>query len=108
MSKEKVNLLFVCGFGVGSSLMMKMSVEPVLEKYGINCDMQVTAAGEANGYLDWADIVGVNEMLGDVLNIPDNKEIEFISVKNLTDGEAISKQVLEIVKEKFPAALIEK
>ncbi|MBS4210183.1 hypothetical protein [Bacillus sp. FJAT-50079] len=105
MSKEKVNLLFVCGFGVGSSLMMKMSVEPVLERYGINCEMQVTAAGEANGYLDWADIVGVNEMLGDVLNI-DDKNIEFISVKNLTDGEAISKQVLEIVEKKFPEALI--
>ena len=51
--KNKVNILFVCGYGVGSSVMLKMVVEKALKKYNINSEMEHTAAGEAAGYMNW-------------------------------------------------------
>ena len=101
--KDSVNILFVCGYGVGSSLMMQMVVGPVIKKKGIKAEMQVTAAGEAGGLIEWADIIGISEKMEEGLSI--DKDIPVIRVKNLVEGETISEQILAVVKERYPFAL---
>lgn len=47
--KEKINILFVCGYGVGSSVMLQTVVKKALAKYNIAFEMEHTAAGEVAG-----------------------------------------------------------
>ncbi|HCD8149367.1 TPA: PTS sugar transporter IIB, partial [Enterobacter hormaechei] len=44
--KERINILFVCGYGVGSSVMLQTVVKKALAKYNIAFEMEHTAAGE--------------------------------------------------------------
>lgn len=103
--KDKVNILFVCGYGVGSSLMLKIVVEKAMKKYNINYEMKHTAAGEAAGYLDWVDIVAVSKKLVNVLDLDSFKNKYLVEIENLMDGEKISKQIYDIVAANFPAAI---
>ena len=43
--KDTVNILFVCGYGAGSSLIMKMTAEAAMKKFKINSDTKVTSVG---------------------------------------------------------------
>lgn len=47
--KDSVNILFVCGYGVGSSVMLQTVVKKALAKYDFSFDMEHTAAGEVGG-----------------------------------------------------------
>jgi galactitol-specific phosphotransferase system IIB component len=47
--KTKVNILFVCGYGVGSSVMLQSVVQKALKKYSFEFEMEHTAAGEVGG-----------------------------------------------------------
>lgn len=51
--KDSVNILFVCGYGVGSSVMLQTVVKKALAKYDFSFDMEHTAAGEVGGFTDW-------------------------------------------------------
>lgn len=101
--KNKVNILFVCGYGVGSSLMLKTVVGKALKEYNIENDMKHTAAGEASGYMEWADIVAVSKKLVDMISVGQNKYL--IEIENLMDGATIGKQINEIVVAHFPDAI---
>ncbi|EIT9987374.1 PTS sugar transporter IIB, partial [Salmonella enterica subsp. enterica serovar Enteritidis] len=50
--KDSVNILFVCGYGVGSSVMLQTVVKKALAKYDFSFDMEHTAAGEVGGFTD--------------------------------------------------------
>ncbi|ECG7742356.1 PTS sugar transporter IIB, partial [Salmonella enterica] len=41
--KDSVNILFVCGYGVGSSVMLQTVVKKALAKYDFSFDMEHTA-----------------------------------------------------------------
>ncbi len=103
--KDHVNILFVCGYGVGSSLMLKITVEKALKELGIRNKTEHTAAGEAGGYADWADIIAVSKKLVDIIDLSSFKNKHLISIDNLMDGKKIGQQVLEIVAHHFPGAI---
>ncbi|VGM90567.1 Putative phosphotransferase enzyme II, B component [Salmonella enterica subsp. enterica serovar Stanley] len=65
--KDSVNILFVCGYGVGSSVMLQTVVKKALAKYDFSFDMEHTAAGEVGGFTDWADIYAISKKLLDVV-----------------------------------------
>ena len=67
--KEKINILFVCGYGVGSSVMLQTVVKKALAKYNIAFEMEHTAAGEVGGFTDWADIYAISKKLIDVVSL---------------------------------------
>lgn len=106
--KNKVNILFVCGYGVGSSVMLKMVVEKALKKYNINCEMEHTAAGEAAGYMNWADIIAISKKLVDTVDTSVFKNKHIIEIENLMDGEKIGKQIFEVVSVNFKNAIQER
>lgn len=43
--KDTINILFVCGYGVGSSVMLQTVVKKALTKYEFKVEMEHTAAG---------------------------------------------------------------
>lgn len=42
--KDTINILFVCGYGVGSSVMLQTVVKKALTKYDFKVEMEHTAA----------------------------------------------------------------
>ncbi|KAA9219191.1 MULTISPECIES: PTS sugar transporter subunit IIB [Aerococcus] len=102
MTKELIKVIFVCGYGVGSSAMSAMLVKKGLDKLGIPSEVEHTAAGEASSYSNWADIVAVNKKLINIVNVDSFPEQDIIEVENIMDGDGIAKQIKDIVEEKYP------
>ena len=96
--KDKINILFVCGYGVGSSVMLKIVVEKALKKLNINAEMEHTAAGEASGYINWVDIVAISKKLVNVIDLGAFKNKHIIQIENLMDGEKIGAQINDLVE----------
>ena len=46
--KDQVNVLFVCGYGLGSSAVAEMLVKKGLVAEGVNAEVKHTAVGELN------------------------------------------------------------
>lgn len=63
--KEKVNVLFVCGYGVGSSAISESIVKKALVTEGINAELKHTAVGEMSSYNDWTDIIAISKKLAE-------------------------------------------
>lgn len=66
--KDFVNILFVCGYGVGSSVMLQIVVKKVLVKYDFFFDMEYMVVGEVGGFIDWVDIYVILKKLFDVVS----------------------------------------
>lgn len=78
--------LAVCGFGVGSSMVLKMTIEKVCKEKGIACEVENTDLSSAKGAR--ADAIFTSMELGEELkkgsNVPvypikrymDKKEVE--------------------------------
>jgi PTS system ascorbate-specific IIB component len=54
-----MKIICVCGLGMGSSLILKMSVEKAMSELGVPCDVEHSAAGTMAGIK--ADLVVASE-----------------------------------------------
>ena len=102
MEKGKINVLFVCGMGMGTSTMAELGVKNNLNKLNISANVQHTSLGQMESLRDWADIIVILKNLFSQITV---REGEFIiPVVNVMDGKGIAAQIDEIVKEHFPEA----
>ncbi len=102
MEKGKVNILFVCGNGMGTSTMAELGVKRNIDKYNIKVEMQHTSLGQMQSLRDWADIIVILKNLFKDVAV---KEGEFfIPVVNIMDSKGITAQINEIVEAHFPQA----
>ena len=100
--KDQVNVLFVCGYGLGSSAVAEMLVKKGLVAEGVNAEVKHTAVGELNSLKDWADVVAISKKLAEGLTFDENTHL--VEVVNIMDGAGIAKQIAGIVDEYYPAA----
>lgn len=100
--KEKINVLFVCGYGLGSSAVAEMLVKKGLIAEGVNAEVQHTAVGELNALKNWADVVAISKKLAEGLKFDENTHL--VEVINIMDGVGIAKQIAAIVDEHYPEA----
>ena len=63
--KDKVHVLFVCGYGVGSSAISESIVKKALVAEGINAEVKHTAVGEMPSMKDWTDIIAISTKLAE-------------------------------------------
>ena len=100
--KDKVNVLFVCGYGVGSSAISESIVKKALIVEGINAELKHTAVGEMASNNEWTDIIAISKKLAEgVTFAPDAHVIEVV---NIMDGKGIAKSIGEIVDQYYPEA----
>ncbi|MBO0475721.1 PTS sugar transporter subunit IIB [Vagococcus sp. DIV0080] len=96
---KKLNILFVCGAGLGSSLAAQMSTEDVLNKLGV----------EAN--LDHVDISSAVSMKSDIIITAENFRSQFekftldantsmVYLKNIVSKVEIEEKLSPVLKEK--------
>ena len=87
-----MDIVTLCGLGVGSSLMLKMTVEEILEEEGIqgkveNLDLGSAKAKQADIYVVSKDM---SKKVGDFGG-------KIIYIENLTDKEELRAKLLESV-----------
>ncbi len=100
--KDTVNVLFVCGYGLGSSAVAEMLVKKGLQAENIKANLKHTALGEMQSLIDSTDIVIISKKLAEGLTMPEGKHM--IEIVNIMDGPGIAKQVGEVVDVHFPEA----
>ena len=100
MEGGKINVLFVCGMGMGTSTMAELGVKNNLNKLNIDANVQHTSLGQMESLRSWADIIVILKNLFSEITV---KEGEFIiPVVNVMDGKGIAAEIEKIVDEHFP------
>lgn len=92
--KKRVNILTVCGVGSGSSLILRMYTEDVLEEMGLRHKVQAGQASEARGTK--ADIV---MCAPDFYSVCRGSPAKVVIIERLTDKEIIRKALTEALTE---------
>jgi len=93
-AKKRVNILTVCGVGSGSSLILRMYTEDVLETMGLRYKVQAGQASEARGTN--ADIV---MCAPEFYSVVKDSPVKVVVVKSFTDKTLIKEQLSEALKE---------
>ena len=102
MEGGKINVLFVCGMGMGTSTMAELGVKNNLNKLNIAANVQHTSLGQMESLRSWADIIVILKNLFSEITV---KEGEFIiPVVNVMDGKGIAAEIEKIVDEHYPEA----
>ncbi|API92539.1 MULTISPECIES: PTS sugar transporter subunit IIB [Virgibacillus] len=83
-----MEIITVCGMGFGTSLMLKMMVDDILEKEGIKAEVSALDAGSAKGRN--ADLIMASADLESALEAV---EVSKIFIHNLTDADEVEQKL---------------
>ncbi|SEO57264.1 PTS system, ascorbate-specific IIB component [Amphibacillus marinus] len=84
-----MKLLAVCGFGVGSSMVLKMSIEKACKERGVECEVENTDVSSAKG--TDADAVFTSFELGEELK--SSVKCPVFSIKRYMDKAEVGQAV---------------
>jgi len=92
-----LKVLCVCGCGLGSSFAIEMSAKSVLQKLGIEADIDHTTVSEASSFK--YDIILTQKMFADVLtsDADDEQKKKVIILNKLTDKKEIEEKILAYI-----------
>lgn len=99
--KDSLHVLFVCGYGVGSSLMSEMVVSKALKEAGVKCKLEHTSVGEMQSMLSWCDIVAISKKLIEGIDQSSIKDKHFIEIINVMDGKGIAAKIKAIAEQHY-------
>lgn len=89
-----MNIITVCGLGMGSSLIMKMTVQDVMKKLDVKANVEHADMGTVNGKN--ADLIVTTE--GFKKNFKDQDNVIFI--KNIVDKEEMEEKIAGYLEDK--------
>ena len=85
----------VCGFGCGSSLMLRMSVDDILRKHGLEAD---TFCGDVGTCLsNPCDVIFISRDLAE--RIVDRADVPVVVVENFMVSSEVEEKVLAFMNE---------
>ena len=83
----------VCGFGCGSSLMLRMAGDDILKKHDLEAD---TFTGDVGTCLsNPCDVIFISRELAE--RIVDRAEMPVVVIENFMDSNEVEKKVLEFM-----------
>lgn len=91
---KKLKILTVCGFGLGSSMLLKMKVEEVLRKKGIQAAVETADMGSATSSA--CDLIFTSHELGNKMKVQTTTPI--VMIKNFLDVNEIEEQGMPVVE----------
>lgn len=103
--KDKVNVLLVCGMGMGTSTMAELNLKKALKEFNVNADLKHTSLGQMNAEREWADVIFILKNLFDGVKVEEGEHI--IPIVNIMNGKDMARQVSELVDEYYPGARIQ-
>lgn len=90
----RIKILCVCGVGLGTSLMAKMTVDKLLAEIKLDASVEALDAGSAKGQK--ADLIvtttGIAKALGDL------RGAELVTVDNFADRAALRAKLLPVLE----------
>lgn len=90
-----MKIVAVCGMGIGTSVLLKMNAEKVLQNLGIEADIEAADIGVARGAAQTAEIVLTSEELApEIGDVP----AEVIVIENFFDLDEIHKKLSAAVQ----------
>jgi len=85
-----MKIVAVCGMGIGTSVLLKMNAEKVLQDLGIDADIEAADIGVARGAAQTAEIVLTSEELApEIGDVP----ARVIVIDNFFDLDEIHKKL---------------
>ena len=94
-----ISILCVCGNGMGTSTILKISVKNICSKNNIDSNVESCSFGEALSYLPNTDLVLTSPEWASMLPPSDAKIVE---MQNLIDAPQVEKVLMDAIKEYFP------
>jgi len=91
---KKLKIITVCGFGLGSSMLLKMKVEEVLKKHDISASVETSDVGSAPSAS--CDVIFTSYELGEKMK--NQTQTPIVMVRNFMDTDEIETAGIEIVK----------
>ncbi len=92
--KKRINILTVCGVGSGSSLILRMYVEDVLEELGVRYKVQAGQASEAKSTK--ADLV---MCAYEFLSVTEGASAKVLPINSFTDKDELREKLPIVLKE---------
>jgi len=90
-----MRILAVCGMGFGSSMVLRMTIEAVLQEAGIQGSVATSDIGSAKS--EAADVIVTSAEFEELLK---SREVPIVTVKNYVDKEEMKEKLLPVLKEK--------
>lgn len=97
-----LNILCVCGNGMGTSTILKINVKKICDQNRIDANVESCAFGEAMTYLTTTDLVLTSPEWSSMLPLSSAKIVE---TKNLIDVNEVTEKLVGAVKEYYPNEL---
>ncbi|HAT4308172.1 PTS sugar transporter subunit IIB [Clostridium perfringens] len=88
-----MKIMTVCGFGVGTSLLLKMTVDSILEEEGIICEVEAVDMTSACG--NSADLILTSKEIGKEIEGQVSGKLVYIS--NFMDKEEVKEKILKAI-----------
>ncbi|HFE9686719.1 PTS sugar transporter subunit IIB [Clostridium perfringens] len=88
-----MKIITVCGFGVGTSLLLKMTVDSILEEEGIICEVEAVDMTSACG--NSADLILTSKEIGEEIEGQVSGKLVYIS--NFMDKEEVKEKILKAI-----------
>lgn len=99
-----LKILAVCGNGQGSSVVLRLGLEPVLAELGLgDASVECTALGQAQGMMNFVDLIVVAAHLADMIEPPKDKPV--VIVNNLIDKKEVREKVVAALEKYYPNLL---
>ncbi|HLS08198.1 PTS sugar transporter subunit IIB [Lentibacillus sp.] len=84
-----MEIITVCGMGFGTSLMLKMTVDDILNEEGVKAEVNALDVGSAKG--GTADLIMASADLESSL---ESVDVRKVFIKNLTDKKEVRDKLL--------------
>ncbi len=91
---KNLNIITVCGFGVGSSMVLKMKVDEILKEEGISAKVSTSDVGSAASTP--CDVIFTSNELGEKLS--QTASVPVVMVKNFIDKNEIKEKGLPVIQ----------
>ncbi len=99
-----LKILAVCGNGQGSSIVLRLGLEPALADLGLaDASVECTSVGQAQGMVQFADMIIIPGHFLNMIDMPEGKPI--VEVKNLLDKNEVKEKVTAALKKYYPELL---
>jgi len=90
----KLKVLAVCGFGIGTSLILKMNIEKVFKNNGIDAEITNTDITTAKGMN--SDVIFTSKEL--FTQLEGNVKASLIQINNFMSSKEIEEKGLPVIK----------
>lgn len=95
-----LKVIAACGSGMGSSQIIKMKINKVFKKLGIDVTVQHNSVGEAKGQASSFDVVFCSEVLKSNFKRAEESGTIIIGLKNILSEQEMEEKILAQVVNK--------